>query len=113
MSANGAPPARLPAARGLHWLQGGVALLRARPARILLLGVVFQLWLGLSQVPVLGLLVVLSVPALTAGLLQAFDSIVRGEKISHPHTPAAFNVLVNQLRGLSLDVNLTREEREV
>jgi len=40
------------------------------------------------------------------GRSAAFDAIVRGERISHPHTPAAFNVLVNQLRGLSLDVDL-------
>jgi DNA-directed RNA polymerase subunit beta len=40
------------------------------------------------------------------GRSAAFDAIVRGERISHPHTPAAFNVLLNQLRGLSLDVNL-------
>ncbi len=46
------------------------------------------------------------------GRSAAFDAIVRGEKIAHPHTPAAFNVLVNQLRGLSLDVDLKREERE-
>ena len=46
------------------------------------------------------------------GRSAAFDSIVRGERISHPHTPAAFNVLVNQLRGLSLDVDLKREERD-
>ena len=45
------------------------------------------------------------------GRSAAFDAIVRGEKISHPHTPAAFNVLVNQLRGLALDVNLERAER--
>jgi DNA-directed RNA polymerase subunit beta len=38
------------------------------------------------------------------------DAIVRGEKISHPHTPAAFNVLLNQLRGLALDVRLDKEE---
>jgi DNA-directed RNA polymerase subunit beta len=44
------------------------------------------------------------------GRSAAFDAIVRGEKISHPHTPAAFNVLVNQLRGLSLDVRLDKEE---
>ncbi len=44
------------------------------------------------------------------GRSAAFDAIVRGERISHPHTPAAFNVLVNQLRGLSLNVNLTRED---
>jgi DNA-directed RNA polymerase subunit beta len=46
------------------------------------------------------------------GRSAAFDAIVRGERISHPHTPAAFNVLVNQLRGLALDVNLTRNEEE-
>jgi DNA-directed RNA polymerase subunit beta len=43
------------------------------------------------------------------GRSAAFDAIVRGEKISHPHTPAAFNVLVNQLRGLALDVRLQKE----
>ena len=46
------------------------------------------------------------------GRSAAFDAIVRGERISHPHTPAAFNVLVNQLRGLSLDVELTRSDAE-
>ncbi len=45
------------------------------------------------------------------GRSAAFDAIVRGEKIAHPHTPAAFNVLVNQLRGLALDVRLERAER--
>ena len=45
------------------------------------------------------------------GRSAAFDAIVRGEKISHPHTPAAFNVLVNQLRGLMLDVRLDRADR--
>ncbi|OIP76680.1 MAG: DNA-directed RNA polymerase subunit beta [Parcubacteria group bacterium CG2_30_44_11] len=44
------------------------------------------------------------------GRSAAFDAIVRGERISHPHTPAAFNVLVNQLRGLSLNVDLQRED---
>jgi DNA-directed RNA polymerase subunit beta len=45
------------------------------------------------------------------GRSAAFDAIVRGEKIGHPHTPAAFNVLLNQLRGLALDVKLEKEER--
>jgi DNA-directed RNA polymerase subunit beta len=44
------------------------------------------------------------------GRSAAFDAIVRGERITHPHTPAAFNVLVNQLRGLGLDVDLRRGE---
>ena len=43
------------------------------------------------------------------GRSAAFQAIVRGERISHPYTPAAFNVLVNQLRGLSLDVRLERD----
>ncbi len=43
------------------------------------------------------------------GRSAAFDAIVRGEAISHPHTPASFNVLVNQLRGLALDVDLRRD----
>jgi DNA-directed RNA polymerase subunit beta len=43
------------------------------------------------------------------GRSAAFDAIVRGEKISHPHTPAAFNVLLNQLKGLALDVRLDKE----
>jgi hypothetical protein len=46
------------------------------------------------------------------GRSAAFDAIVRGEKISHPHTPAAFNVLVNQLRGLSLDIDLRKENSD-
>ena len=44
------------------------------------------------------------------GRSAAFDAIVRGERISHPHTPASFNVLVNQLRGLALDVDLKRND---
>lgn len=44
------------------------------------------------------------------GRSAAFDAIVRGERISHPHTPASFNVLVNHLRGLALDVDLKRDE---
>ncbi len=43
------------------------------------------------------------------GRSAAFDAIVRGERISTPHTPASFNVMLNQLRGLGLDVELKRE----
>ncbi len=46
------------------------------------------------------------------GRSAAFDAIVRGEKIPPPHTPAAFNVLLNQLRGLSLDVTLEGGEKK-
>ena len=46
------------------------------------------------------------------GRSAAFQAIVRGERISHPYTPAAFNVLLNQLRGLALDVRLDRTMSE-
>jgi DNA-directed RNA polymerase subunit beta len=43
------------------------------------------------------------------GRSAAFDAIVKGGRITHQHTPAAFNVLLHQLRGLALDVDLTKE----
>ncbi len=42
------------------------------------------------------------------GRAAAFDSIVRGADISQSNIPASFNVLLNNLRGLALDVNLER-----
>jgi DNA-directed RNA polymerase subunit beta len=44
------------------------------------------------------------------GRSAAFDSIVKGRPVGETHTPAAFNVLVNQLRGLALDVILGRKD---
>lgn len=40
------------------------------------------------------------------GRSRAYDSIIKGYKISEQNTPASFNVLINYLRGLSLDVSL-------
>jgi len=42
------------------------------------------------------------------GRSAAFDSIVRGERISHHYAPASFNVLLHTLRGLALDIELMR-----
>lgn len=44
------------------------------------------------------------------GRSAAFDAIVKGEKIQRPGTPASFNVLLNNLRGLALDVDLEKNE---
>ncbi len=44
-----------------------------------------------------------------AGRSAAFDVIVKGGRISHLHIPAAFNVLVRHLRGLALNVQLSRD----
>ncbi|MFQ5540944.1 MAG: DNA-directed RNA polymerase subunit beta [Candidatus Paceibacteria bacterium] len=43
------------------------------------------------------------------GRSAAFDAIVKGRIIEHTHTPASFNVLLNHLRGLCLDVILGTE----
>ncbi len=43
------------------------------------------------------------------GRSAAFDAIVKGEKIREQNTPASFNVLLNNMRGLALDVELKKE----
>ncbi|MBI5138310.1 MAG: DNA-directed RNA polymerase subunit beta [Candidatus Vogelbacteria bacterium] len=40
------------------------------------------------------------------GRSAAFDSIVKGDEIRQPNIPASFNVLLSELKGLSLDVEL-------
>lgn len=47
------------------------------------------------------------------GRSAAFDAIVKNERITHPHTPASFNVLLNNLRGLALDVELKRSDEDL
>jgi DNA-directed RNA polymerase subunit beta len=46
------------------------------------------------------------------GRSAAFDSIVKGEPLRQPNVPASFNVLLNSLRGLALDVELKRKKRD-
>ncbi len=40
------------------------------------------------------------------GRTSAYEAIVRGEKFKNPHLPASFYVLLNELKGLCLDVEL-------
>jgi DNA-directed RNA polymerase subunit beta len=40
------------------------------------------------------------------GRSKAYESIIKGEKIKSPNIPASFQVLVNELKGLCLDVEL-------
>lgn len=42
------------------------------------------------------------------GRSRAFDSIVKGQDIVESHIPESFNVLLHNLRGLSLNVNLRK-----
>jgi len=44
------------------------------------------------------------------GRSAAFDSIVKGERIKQPNLPASFNVFLNSLRGLGLNVELKNDK---
>ena len=46
------------------------------------------------------------------GRSAAFDSIIKGEDVKEPNTPASFTVMLNTLRGLSLDVVPRKIESE-
>ncbi len=46
------------------------------------------------------------------GRSQAFDSIVKGERIKSPNIPASFNVLLANLKGLALDADLQKRSPE-
>jgi DNA-directed RNA polymerase subunit beta len=46
------------------------------------------------------------------GRSAAFDSIIKGEDVKEPNTPASFTVMLNTLRGLSLDVDPRKIEME-
>jgi hypothetical protein len=70
--------AALPFSRGLAWLVQSMTLLRMQSARLILIAIFMQVILGLTQVPIIGLLIILSVPALSAGVLEAFDVTGRG-----------------------------------
>jgi DNA-directed RNA polymerase subunit beta len=47
------------------------------------------------------------------GRSDAFDSIVKGERIEQPNIPASFHVMLNTMRGLSLDVDLKQGDQVV
>jgi len=67
-----------PAVRGLTWLTHAITLLGRQPLRLMLLGLVLQLLAGLTQAGALGILFVLFVPSLTAGILRAMYLIDGG-----------------------------------
>ena len=96
----GAPRKRfkvLPGSSGFAWLTQSLALLRLQAGRLLFIAVLMQIILSLVQVPILGLLVLLSVPALNAGILEAFHVTRQG---GMPAVSLLFAALVsNRHRG--------------
>lgn len=47
------------------------------------------------------------------GRSKAYESIIKGEDIKEPRVPESFNVLVKELQGLGLGVDLIQEEGKV
>jgi DNA-directed RNA polymerase subunit beta len=47
------------------------------------------------------------------GRAATFDSIIKGEPIREPNIPASFMVMLNYLRGLALDVDLSKTKMPV
>ncbi len=45
------------------------------------------------------------------GRIKMYDAIIKGEPISEPGIPESFKVLINELRGLGLNVDLLQQER--
>jgi hypothetical protein len=78
MQANNQNRPGLPFSRGIAWLVQSLTLMKMQASRLILIAVFMQLILGMTQVPVIGLLIILSVPALSAGVLEAFHVTSRG-----------------------------------
>lgn len=74
------PIRKMPAARGLAWVSGSWGLVKRQPLRLLLISLFFQFLLSFSQTGALGLVVILCLPVLSAGILQAFFLVEHGEK---------------------------------
>jgi DNA-directed RNA polymerase subunit beta len=47
------------------------------------------------------------------GRSKAYESVIKGEPITHINIPESFNVLVRELRGLALNVELIGEKKIV
>jgi len=47
------------------------------------------------------------------GRAKAYESIIKGEPIKRLNVPESFNVLVRELKGLCLDVDLLKDGKKV
>ena len=74
------PFQKVTAARGLAWVSGSWELFKRQPLRLLLISLFFQFFLSFSQADALGLLVILCLPVLSAGMLHAFLLVEQGQK---------------------------------
>jgi len=86
----------LPARHGLTWLTQSLGLIRAQPVRLLFFSALLQLLLGLSGLPLVGIFVIMAMPALSAGLLQAMRLVASGQR---PATAVLFAPLASGPRA--------------
>ena len=71
-------PRSLPFSQGLAWMLQSLALIRLQFTRLLLIAAMLQVLLYLTRLPVIGFLIILSVPLFTAGILAAFHVTAAG-----------------------------------
>lgn len=69
---------RVPAGKAFSWFAASFSLMRSQFYRLLLIGLILQFLTGFSQAGPLGILFVLAIPALTAGVLQAMHVVSGG-----------------------------------
>ena len=46
------------------------------------------------------------------GRSKVYEAIVKGENLPEPGLPESFNVLIRELQGLGLDIELIKKEEE-
>lgn len=74
------PIQKLPASRAIGWLANCWGLIKQQALRLMLISLFFQFFLGFSQIQAIGLLVILCLPLLSAGMLHAFLVVEQGQK---------------------------------
>jgi len=70
----------LPAARGVAWLGLAWTIVRSQTIRLLLISLFFQFFLSFAQAGMLGLVVLLCLPVLSAGILHSLHCAALGQK---------------------------------
>ena len=70
----------LPASIGLAWLGLAWAMIKAQAIRLLLISLFFQFFLSFAQAGMLGLIVILCLPVLSAGILHSLRCVDLGKK---------------------------------
>ena len=68
--------------RGFAWLLTATRMVREQTWRLLTVAVMVQLAMSLTRIPVVGIMIVLAMPILSAGMLQCFDHVRRGLPLS-------------------------------